>query len=336
MIFSTLLNIKQLLEIKQKGRPASQCGHCRSKRRQGVGHSHHRCLCGDSANFVKKKVEATFEPSTVRLVFTPDKNNVAGIQKLLEEQPQSSLVISKKAKIARDALSESGNDSPLTPNLDPSATLLTITYTGLKVIEESYGLDYEKMISNPCKCQFGGSCVCSEIAAQSASKRSRQNSSATPPVVPPPAVHAATGAHLQGRFEKPAYEQLEFPADMVPGIANGSVPMSIAPARQSNMQPMSSPSALHSVVSSPAAPYHAMSPSQFGHLSTTSTNIFPMDMPQSMDGMFSPAAMAGSLQHAVYASENLNSLGGFGAAPSAVQQLNRTPSTADSHQDMLL
>ncbi|KAI8930252.1 hypothetical protein BC831DRAFT_384512, partial [Entophlyctis helioformis] len=36
---------RRVEEVRAKGRPVSQCGHCRSKRTQGVGHSHHRCRC---------------------------------------------------------------------------------------------------------------------------------------------------------------------------------------------------------------------------------------------------------------------------------------------------
>jgi len=43
-----------LLEIRGKGRPVSQCGFCRAKRKEKQNKSHHRCLCGDGGRPKKK------------------------------------------------------------------------------------------------------------------------------------------------------------------------------------------------------------------------------------------------------------------------------------------
>ena len=40
---------RKLIEIKSKGRPATQCEHCRERRRLNHGHSHHKCMCGGDA-----------------------------------------------------------------------------------------------------------------------------------------------------------------------------------------------------------------------------------------------------------------------------------------------
>ncbi|KAI8915144.1 hypothetical protein DFJ77DRAFT_548382 [Powellomyces hirtus] len=138
---------RKLVEIRSKGRPTSQCNHCRAKRKDGVGHSHHRCMCGDGMAILKKKVEVCFRPNLV-LAFTPERGNVDALKKQLEENPQSKLLVQRKAKAGKgaDAISE-----------------IEIHYVKTVIVEETAGVDMQKLMANPCKCQFGGTCICSDL-----------------------------------------------------------------------------------------------------------------------------------------------------------------------------
>ncbi|KNC97051.1 uncharacterized protein SPPG_07448 [Spizellomyces punctatus DAOM BR117] len=142
---------RKLLEIRSKGRPTSQCSHCRARRKEGVGHSHHRCMCGDGSTILRKKVQVHFDPNVI-LVFTPERSNVDALRKQLEDTPKSTLLIRRKAKGGKGTGGEGSE-----------ADALEISYTHVDVIEESVNLDLKKMMENPCTCQFGGTCICSEL-----------------------------------------------------------------------------------------------------------------------------------------------------------------------------
>ncbi|KAJ3413196.1 hypothetical protein HDV05_008330 [Chytridiales sp. JEL 0842] len=120
---------RPLNEIRSKGRPITQCQFCRAKRKQRIGQSHHRCLCGgppetpillkyssgadqetgSSAGSVaeqpkpkstRKKVKVNFTPGIELIINTFDE---PALRKSLEEKPVSTLTISKKGKSATPA-----------------------------------------------------------------------------------------------------------------------------------------------------------------------------------------------------------------------------------------
>jgi hypothetical protein len=47
---------RTLNEIKPKGRPVTQCGHCREKRRRNA-HMHHKCVCGNMNSQFRSKLQ---------------------------------------------------------------------------------------------------------------------------------------------------------------------------------------------------------------------------------------------------------------------------------------
>ncbi|KAI9352270.1 hypothetical protein DFJ73DRAFT_358478 [Zopfochytrium polystomum] len=202
---------RRLLEIRDKGRPATQCSHCREKRRAGSGHSHHRCLCGDAFARARRKVEATFSTGLVLVFQTASQQ---AIESQLTAQPATSVIIHRRAK---DALpkgrrvrqpaargadpeetsnpSESGSPPPGTVKMSPpigsprdgSAAAssngeileLTVLFSGLRVLDD--GIDRGAVEYNPCTCHVGGRCICSEIASShKSSKRGGKNASVGP------------------------------------------------------------------------------------------------------------------------------------------------------------
>ncbi|KAJ3181486.1 hypothetical protein HDU87_001095 [Geranomyces variabilis] len=184
---------RKLLEIRAKGRPTTQCNHCRSKRKEGIGHSHHKCMCGDGLSAVKKKVEVFFDPNIV-LAFTPEKSDVDGLRKQLEDSPRSFLSVSKKAKPGKG-----GGDT---------ATQVEITYVKTEVVEETISVDMQKILANPCRCQYGGTCVCSELPpAKPCGSKSMRSASATPPTgaspTASPAIAPALLSSLVAGFPRP-------------------------------------------------------------------------------------------------------------------------------------
>ncbi|KAJ1563731.1 hypothetical protein HK096_011301, partial [Nowakowskiella sp. JEL0078] len=62
---------RELLEINPKGRPITQCEHCRERRKQVRGQTHNKCLCGDSQISKRKKVQLICT-SNVILTFSVD------------------------------------------------------------------------------------------------------------------------------------------------------------------------------------------------------------------------------------------------------------------------
>ncbi|TPX63783.1 hypothetical protein SpCBS45565_g06368 [Spizellomyces sp. 'palustris'] len=98
------------------------------------------------------KVHVHFNPNVI-LVFTPERSNVDALRKQLEDTPKSTLLIRRKAKGSKGTGGE-GSESGA----------LEISFTQVDVIEESVNLDLKKMMENPCTCQFGGTCICSELA----------------------------------------------------------------------------------------------------------------------------------------------------------------------------
>ncbi|KAJ3171253.1 hypothetical protein HDU88_008291 [Geranomyces variabilis] len=195
---------RKLLEIRAKGRPTTQCNHCRSKRKEGIGHSHHKCMCGDGLSAVKKKVEVFFEPNIV-LVFTPEKSDVHGLRKLLEESPRTFLSVSKKAKPGKG-----GADT---------ATQVEITYVKTEVVEETISVDMQRILANPCRCQYGGSCVCSELPpAKPCGSKSKRSASATPPAGASPTASPAIAPALLSSLVA------GFPRPIDLGLANFNIP----------------------------------------------------------------------------------------------------------------
>ncbi|KAJ3163571.1 hypothetical protein HDU86_000152 [Geranomyces michiganensis] len=192
---------RKLFEIRAKGRPATQCNHCRSKRKEGIGHSHHKCMCGDGLSSVKKKVEVHFNPN-IMLVFTPEKMSVDGLRKELEDSPQTFLTVAKKAKPGK------GPDT---------ASQVEITYLKTEVIEETISVDMQRILANPCRCQYGGSCICSDLPpAKPCGSKSKRGSSLTPSggsLSASPAIAPAMLSNLAG-----------FPRPIDLGLANFNIP----------------------------------------------------------------------------------------------------------------
>ncbi|KAH9267404.1 hypothetical protein BASA84_000663 [Batrachochytrium salamandrivorans] len=224
---------RRVEEIKAKGRPVSQCGHCRAKRQRGVGHSHHRCRCGDKPpKSLRASVEVAFASGLV-LCFEPRNNDVDKVRKMVDrKEPFHITVVKKQHSSKASAASRSGNDCT-TPNLlstnnvrrlpssinqspsnsitsslgggraskgipsaSSSAESLTAGYTdtishsattlektedvtvaimepvSIKVFEVQVNDEMFSALNNPCKCHFGGVCICADLPQDKGEKSS--------------------------------------------------------------------------------------------------------------------------------------------------------------------
>ncbi|KAJ3064120.1 hypothetical protein HDU98_000147 [Podochytrium sp. JEL0797] len=96
-----------LVEVKGKGRPSTQCSHCRTRRSGSAatgsgakaGHSHHKCLCGlDALAATRRIVEARFACAAgakVTLVFST--TDAQGLSAMLAASRDSQLAFVAKA-----------------------------------------------------------------------------------------------------------------------------------------------------------------------------------------------------------------------------------------------
>ncbi|KAJ3004817.1 hypothetical protein HKX48_001033 [Thoreauomyces humboldtii] len=110
----------------------------------------------------------TFTPN-LTLVFTPERSDVNALRKQLEDSPRSTLNVQKKVKSSSVGKAD-------------GSTEVTLTYVSLVVVEEEQDADVlDKINANPCKCQIGGTCICSELPAGKGcgSSRSKRGSSAS-------------------------------------------------------------------------------------------------------------------------------------------------------------
>jgi hypothetical protein len=137
-------HITELVELKVKGRPLSQCGTCRNKRKDIVSR-HNSCKCGDKP------------PSSVKTIVT-------------------SILQSKPVYFPGDQTlkSESLDPAKMQDQIDSQAPFVfTIeTKSETKVCEfvashlEIQVVHVPVSLDNPCKCHYGGECVCSENSSK--------------------------------------------------------------------------------------------------------------------------------------------------------------------------
>ncbi|KAK5668527.1 hypothetical protein QVD99_005542 [Batrachochytrium dendrobatidis] len=208
-------------EIKAKGRPVSQCGHCRAKRQRGVGHSHHRCLCGDRPpKSLRAKVEVTFGTGLI-LCFEPRNNNVDAIRKMVSNKEPFNITVIKKirpvkssashrpsiktttsgpsscsSKLGMDSLTTSLSSDRINTGSDSAATVLESSTTGvtakesakteeatvvsmepvsLQVFEVQVDDEIFSALNSPCKCHFGGVCICADLPQDKDEKPALEN-----------------------------------------------------------------------------------------------------------------------------------------------------------------
>eukprot|EP00842_Homolaphlyctis_polyrhiza_P003075 jgi/Hompol1/3769/HPOL_003348-RA len=104
---------RRIEEVKAKGRPVSQCGHCRSKRKKGVGHSHHRCLCGERPpKATVQRAEVSFATGLVLCLEPRDGNHAHTLRTMVGQRlPFRILVVKKLPKNGISAASLAGNAS---------------------------------------------------------------------------------------------------------------------------------------------------------------------------------------------------------------------------------
>lgn len=157
----THLSRKQF-ELKQKGRPQTQCGNCRESRRNTKQSStHHQCLCGSTPT-KKQKVEFILNQH-LSFTFKQTMTAIQSIQKSIESQSNNCLVTLKRKDLKTKL--ESTED---------------LKYTLEKVLileqDETSLEETERMIVNPCRCHSGDPCICSSLPAKPSKKLIRDHS----------------------------------------------------------------------------------------------------------------------------------------------------------------
>ena len=136
---NTCTHIKRSLnELKTAGRPVSQCGSCRAKR-AGQGHIHHKCKCGSSPpKSYREYYKICFNDGLELNLYTASNINIAVLQVQVQQNTPMEITIQK------------GNEDP---------TSIFMTPQSLSVLKED--LPQEEISENPCRCHFGGECICS-------------------------------------------------------------------------------------------------------------------------------------------------------------------------------
>ncbi|WVR09480.1 hypothetical protein IAU60_006548 [Kwoniella sp. DSM 27419] len=142
---------RALYEVKKKGRPTTQCQHCKEKRKVSGSSVHTKCACGDSKVFASASVDT--QPAAVYEAPAPSAQNVADTTSTDEAelefetrkgQPGSKATFPRGLKdvhelaAAAEALAGLGEDDGV-----------------IKVAERKVAA-----LLNPCKCQTGGPCKC--------------------------------------------------------------------------------------------------------------------------------------------------------------------------------
>lgn len=131
---------RKLQEVKQKGRPATQCPSCRTKREIGQGHSHHKCKCGSNPPLGTVKKHNIVFGDGLELKFDPPSSfNIAIFQvRMNQKSPVELAVVADKTE-------------------EEVVERLPI---GFHISEEEVAF---KVTPNACKCHFGGDCICSSL-----------------------------------------------------------------------------------------------------------------------------------------------------------------------------
>ncbi|TPX36259.1 hypothetical protein SmJEL517_g01469 [Synchytrium microbalum] len=209
-----------LLEIKQKGRPATQCGHCRTKRSTGTGHSHHRCMCGDAPAYTRPKVEVKLSSGTT-FVMTPPEAPEAFRTRLMEIK-NLPISVHRKPK----AKNEQGYDPQADGPAPVGAAGGEAAAAGYLIIEwraefvsldvsDQFNSEVDSAAENPCKCHQGGPCICATISKQKPkSARASSNSKLTPPArTQPPIMNINSPAP---QYFAPPYPNMQMPGQGLP------------------------------------------------------------------------------------------------------------------------
>ena len=134
---------KSLTEIKTKGRPNTQCPTCREKRQSKNGHPHHKCRCGsEPPKRVIYILKLIFDQGLVLEFEESSRVKVDELQSKLDSMtPFSIRTCSEKASSASDQI-------------------LHLLCSHLSVEEKETDIEMQAFLDNPCKCHFGGECIC--------------------------------------------------------------------------------------------------------------------------------------------------------------------------------
>lgn len=133
---------KCLKEIKTKGRPNTQCPTCREKRQLKTGHPHHKCQCGsEPPKSYIYHLKLQFEQGLQLEFSETDSRKVQEIQSKLDSKASFLINVVDKDSV------ESSNE-----------------WVSLNLIvdKQETKTELEQFLNNPCKCHFGGECICSK------------------------------------------------------------------------------------------------------------------------------------------------------------------------------
>ncbi|WVQ68403.1 uncharacterized protein L199_006611 [Kwoniella botswanensis] len=140
---------RPLYEIKKKGRPATQCSHCKDKRKLAGSSVHTKCACGDTKN----------PPSTsvIQLTTTQSEQSSSSQGSDQEKETETEVEIeTRKGQPGSKATFPRGFKDVLELAAAANALAgLVKDDVGYRIAERSVSA-----LLNPCKCQSGGPCKC--------------------------------------------------------------------------------------------------------------------------------------------------------------------------------
>ncbi|KAJ3334287.1 hypothetical protein HDU93_008038 [Gonapodya sp. JEL0774] len=137
----------QLVEIKSKGRPSTQCGHCKTRRSHAVG-AHAKCVCGIVAEQVegKKRVELRLSNGASLSFVAAGASELALLEPLAPGTPVA-LRLVKKGKTASKRTPEPSDDGMADDTVDAQQYMqVDIPLAGIDVKEEEMEVNWEQVL----------------------------------------------------------------------------------------------------------------------------------------------------------------------------------------------
>ncbi|WWC63439.1 uncharacterized protein I303_106041 [Kwoniella dejecticola CBS 10117] len=249
---------RPLYEIKKKGRPTTQCSHCKDKRKAAGSSVHTKCACGDVKN--PPITSAIIQPVTTQSSFS---EQLPASEQFEEDEEVE--IETRKGQPGSKATFPRGFKDVLELAAAANALAgLVKEDTPFKVAERSV-----QALLNPCKCQSGGPCKCchpkkaeppqqsgdTSPSASGGCCSTSNTSNGTGGTIPPPLPLLAANPHLSPN-------NMHHPAHTSPHVHKTKLfsPYSTNPASQSRYGRRDTISSRSSGRSSPLPPKVLRSP----------------------------------------------------------------------------
>ncbi|WVF67540.1 hypothetical protein IAT40_002296 [Kwoniella sp. CBS 6097] len=150
---------RPLYEVKKKGRPTTQCQHCKEKRKPSGSSVHTKCACGDAKSQPPAVIQPTSNSTTNNVASSSQSTAMA-----TNEQPSQDEIVPPAVVEVETRKGQPGSRATFPRGLkdvhELAAAANALAGMGdddgvIKVAERKVSA-----LLNPCKCQSGGPCKC--------------------------------------------------------------------------------------------------------------------------------------------------------------------------------